>query len=58
MKLDSDEKTLLESFDRGDWKSASGKRERARYSRYVKATFRNDRRLRETWLPTTRGFDV
>jgi predicted DNA binding CopG/RHH family protein len=46
VKLDADEKELLESVDRGEWKSASGgKRERARYSRYAKATFRKDRRL-------------
>ena len=32
--------------ERGEWKSAGGgKRERARYSRYAKATFRKDRRL-------------
>ena len=31
---------------RGEWKSSrGGKRERARYSRYAKATFRKDRRL-------------
>lgn len=30
MKLDADEKELLESVDRGEWKSAgAGKRERA-----------------------------
>lgn len=46
MKLDADEKELLESVERGDWKSArSGKRERARYSRYAKATFRKARRV-------------
>ena len=46
MKVDADEKELLESVERGDWKSAKGgKRERARYSRYAKATFRKDRRL-------------
>lgn len=46
MKLDADEKELLDSVDRGEWKSAKGgKRERARYSRYAKATFRKDRRL-------------
>ena len=34
------------SVERGEWKSAKGgKRERARYSRYAKATFRKDRRL-------------
>jgi hypothetical protein len=37
---------MLESVERGEWKSAKGgKRERARYSRYAKATFRKDRRL-------------
>jgi predicted DNA binding CopG/RHH family protein len=46
MKMDADEKELLESAERGEWKSAKGgKRERARYSRYAKATFRKDRRL-------------
>ena len=46
MKRDADEKALLESVERGEWKSAKGgKRERARYSRYAKATFRKDRRL-------------
>ena len=46
MKLDADEKELLDSVDQGEWKSAKGgKRERARYSRYAKATFRKDRRL-------------
>lgn len=46
MKLDGDEKELLESVERGEWKSAAGgKRERARYTRYAKATFRKDRRL-------------
>lgn len=45
MKIDADEKDLLESVERGDWKSANGKRERTRYARYAKATFRKDRRL-------------
>jgi predicted DNA binding CopG/RHH family protein/uncharacterized DUF497 family protein len=46
MKLDADEKEMLESVERGEWKSAGGgKRERTRYSRYAKATFRKDRRL-------------
>lgn len=46
MKIDADEKALLESVDRGEWKSVNGgKRERARFSRYTKATFRTDRRL-------------
>jgi len=45
MKLDADEKELLDSVERGEWKSAGGKRDRSRYSRYAKATFRKDRRL-------------
>ena len=46
MKTDADEKELLESVERGDWKSAgAGRRERTRYARYAKATFRKDRRL-------------
>jgi predicted DNA binding CopG/RHH family protein len=46
MKLDSEEKDLLDAFERSEWKSAKGdKRERTRYSRYAKATFRKDRRL-------------
>jgi predicted DNA binding CopG/RHH family protein len=44
MKMDADEKELLESVERGEWKSAKGGK-RARYSRYAKATFRKDRRL-------------
>ena len=44
MKMDADEKKLLESVERGEWKSAGGgKLERTRYSRYAKATFRKDR---------------
>ena len=46
MKIDAEEKELLESVERGEWKSAKGgTRERTRYSRYAKATFREDRRL-------------
>ena len=46
MKMDADEKGLLDSVERGEWKSAKvGKRERAKYSGYAKATFRKDRRL-------------
>ena len=44
-KVDADEKELLESVERGEWKSAGAKRERTRYARYAKATFRKDRRL-------------
>jgi predicted DNA binding CopG/RHH family protein len=45
MKRDTDEKELLESVERGEWKSAGGGKRRARYSRYAKATLRKDRRL-------------
>jgi predicted DNA binding CopG/RHH family protein len=46
MKLNADEKELLESVERGEWKSV-GRRKgtRSRYARYAKATFRKDRRL-------------
>jgi predicted DNA binding CopG/RHH family protein len=46
MKLDANEKETLESVERGEWRSArGGKRERSRYARYARATFRKDRRL-------------
>jgi len=46
MKGDAAEKDILESVERGEWRSArGGKRERSRYARYAKATFRKDRRL-------------
>jgi predicted DNA binding CopG/RHH family protein len=46
MRIDADEKKLLGSVERGGWRSAGGgRRDRARYSRYAKATFRKDRRL-------------
>jgi predicted DNA binding CopG/RHH family protein len=46
VKLDADEKGLLESVERDEWKSAGGgKRQGTRYARYAKATFRKDRRL-------------
>jgi len=46
MKLDASEKDILESVERGEWKSVGGaKRERTRYVRSAKATFRKDRRL-------------
>ena len=41
MKIDADEKELLESVEQGEWKSASGgKHERVRFARYAKATFK------------------
>jgi predicted DNA binding CopG/RHH family protein len=46
MKIESNEKDILESVERGEWKPVGGaKRERSRYARYAKATFRKDRRL-------------
>jgi predicted DNA binding CopG/RHH family protein len=46
VKLEPDEKALVESVERGEWRSAGGaKRERRRFVRYAKATFRKDRRL-------------
>jgi predicted DNA binding CopG/RHH family protein len=46
MKLEPDEKDILDSVERGEWRSAkNAKRERRRYARYARATFRKDRRL-------------
>ena len=46
MKLDANEKEILESVERGEWRpTRGGKRERSRYARYARATFRKDRRL-------------
>jgi hypothetical protein len=45
MKLGAQDQKLLESVMRGEWESAAGgKRERTRFSRYAKATFRKDPR--------------
>ena len=46
MKLEADEKELLDSVDRGEWRSTRGpKRGLSRYSRAAKETFKKDRRL-------------
>jgi predicted DNA binding CopG/RHH family protein len=46
MKLDGEEKAILASVERGEWWPGKGaKRERSRYTRYAKATFRKDRRV-------------
>lgn len=46
MKLDANEKKILESVESGEWRSARDiKQQRGRYSRYARATFRKDRRL-------------
>jgi len=45
-KLDPQERELLESYDRGEWKSvARSARDRKRYQEYAKATFKKDRRV-------------
>ena len=46
MKLDEGEKAILDSVERGEWRSVkrSG-RDRGRYKTYAAATFRKDRRL-------------
>jgi hypothetical protein len=46
MKLDSEEKDILRSFERGEWRSVSNvKREKRRLVRAAGATFRKDKRL-------------
>jgi predicted DNA binding CopG/RHH family protein len=46
MKLSQDEKNLLESVERGEWKTTPNfNREVERYQEYAKATFRKDKRI-------------
>jgi predicted DNA binding CopG/RHH family protein len=46
MKLDAEEKDVLESFERGEWRSVRNlKRAKSQAARYARATFRKDRRL-------------
>ncbi len=45
MKLDASEKAILESVERGEWRSIAKPGARDRYSRYAAATFRKDRRV-------------
>src|SRR5829696_1654603 len=50
MNADADDRKLLASVERGEWKSVGGgTRERARYARNAEATLRKDRRLND-WL--------
>jgi len=45
-KTDLKEKKILESVERGEWKSVSRlKSERQRFGRYAEAAFRKDRRI-------------
>ena len=46
MTLDADEQAILESVERGEWRSARNlDQERLAYSRDASATFRRDRRI-------------
>ncbi len=46
VRLDQDEKELLESFEREEWRSvAGGEAEFQRYREYARATFKKDRRV-------------
>lgn len=46
MNLDADEKGILDSFERGEWKSVgASKPEQKRYANYAEATFRKDQRV-------------
>jgi predicted DNA binding CopG/RHH family protein len=46
MKLDPNEKELLDSVEKGEWQSVGGlAKEKKRYESYATATFRKDRRL-------------
>jgi len=46
MKLDASEKELLDSVEKGEWRSIRGSgAEKKRYSSYAAATFRKDRRV-------------
>jgi predicted DNA binding CopG/RHH family protein len=46
MKLDPNEKELLDSVEKGEWQSVGGlAKEKKRYENYATATFRKDRRL-------------
>ena len=45
-KLSREERELVTSVERGDWRSVPGlKTERGRYQRYARATFKKDRRV-------------
>ncbi len=46
MPLDADERELLESVERGEWRSTRGfARQQSEYARRAAATFRKDRRV-------------
>lgn len=46
MKLSKREKEIVESVERGDWRSVRGvKKQKKRYQDYAKATVRKDKRV-------------
>ncbi len=46
MKLNKEEKALLDSVERGEWKSISNfPKEAKRFQEYARATFRKDKRV-------------
>jgi predicted DNA binding CopG/RHH family protein len=46
MKLNKQEKQIVESVERGDWRSVQGvKKQIKRYKEYAKATVRKDKRV-------------
>ena len=46
VNLDSEEKELLESFERDEWRPAAGREEGfERYRQYARATFKKDMRV-------------
>ena len=46
MKMSKKEKTILDSVEKGEWKSVRGaKRKIIKYQEYAKATFRKDKRI-------------
>ena len=46
MKLNKQEKEIVESVERGDWRSVRGvKKQIKRYQEYAKATVRKDKRV-------------
>jgi predicted DNA binding CopG/RHH family protein len=46
MKPNKDEKEILDSVERGEWRTISGaENESRRYQKYARATFRKDKRI-------------
>ena len=46
MKMNRDEKEILNSVERGEWRTIpEGEKESDRYRRYARSTFRKDKRI-------------